>query len=101
MEAFGFVCGEWTCPCVHEIVSQTHFMPCVRSDLSSSVGMHTSLCAGLLCSHNCCVSFGPADVYCDQTCLRLGRYFKCVFTEIGSRLLFCAVQTIDMLIGED
>lgn len=52
----------------------------------------------------CCslsaVRFGPGDVYCDQICLIIGKYFKCVITEIASRLLSFAVQMIDMLIEE-
>lgn len=93
---------------MHEITPQTHSMPCVRFDLSSSDGMslHTPLCAGVLCTLRTAVCpgsvrFGPGHVYCHQTCLILGKYFKCVITGIGSRLLSCAVQMIDMLIEED
>lgn len=85
------------------------FMPCGRFDLTNSVGMflHPTVCRGVMHSQNCCVPrlsavrFGPGDVYFDQTCLILGKYFKRVIIEIGRRLSFCAVQMMDMLIEED
>lgn len=99
---FGLVCVEWACPCVHETM-KLHAL--CQVCLSSSAGMSL----GTLCVHseNCCVprlsavSFALGGAYCHQTCLTLGKYFKCVITEIGSRLQFCAVQMIDVLIEED